>query len=327
LSIIRNIVTAFLCWLLFPVFSFSQRDTSYKDVDEFVRHIPFKIKTVPDLKKLQEEIKNKFKEEDKLARAAYTWITDNIMYDYPGLKKGQGIYLIPDIIAKKRSICEGYSILYKDFCDAFDLNCRIIHGFAAVGAGFDKRDSLLPGANHAWNAVCVNGSWKFIESTWGASGYYETYFFASPEEMIQMHFPLEEKWQLLTKPYSFKQFKDSFNYRTRYEEPYIIKDSIINKTVGDTIRFICHTQKDTLNTISITSDNNKKIYLFAKIIPFAEGYYYDYKITDAGRYFIYVSYFNDKNINNSTTDTAKLETYLLRISTEEINTIKNKKHY
>jgi hypothetical protein len=322
----RHIVTVFLCWLLFPFLSFSQADTGYKAVDDFVRHIPFKIKTVPDLKKLQSEIKNKFKEEDKLARAAYTWITTNIRYDWNVYKTGIGIYLLPDVIAQKKSICEGYSILFKDFCDAFGLNCRIVHGFAAVEAGFDKKDSVFPGANHAWNMVCVNGSWKFIESTWGASGSVETYFFASPEEMIQRHFPEEEGWQLLTKPYSFKQFKDSFNYRNKYYEPYIIKDSIINKQIGDTIRFYYYTQKDTLNTISIVSDNNKKIYVFAKLIPFNEGYYYDYKITDAGRYFVYVSYFNDENIHNTTAKGTSIETYLLRIPAETEIMPKKTKH-
>jgi hypothetical protein len=81
-----------------------------------------------------------------------------------------------------------------------------------------------------------------------------------------------------------------------------------------------------LNTISITSDNNKQIYVFAKIIPFNKGYYYDYQITDTGRYFIYVSYFNDEKINNSTRYGTKLETYLLRISAEEIKTTKRKQH-
>ena len=332
----RNFITAFLCWLSFPLLSFSQQNSTYKDVDDFVLHVPVKVATAYDLKTLQREIKIKFKEQDQLLRAAYIWITNNISYDCVGYKNGKGIYSLPEVIAQKKSICEGYAILVKDFCDAFDLNCKIIHGYVPDN-NFDKLDSGFTIPNHAWNAVEVNGSWKFIEATWGSGGcnssysafiksFYEMYFLMPAEEMIKMHFPQDKDWQLLPKPYSFKTFKDSVNYRAKQDESYVVKDSIINKRVGDTIRFFYFTKKDTLNTISITGDNNKKIYVFAKITPFNKGYYYDYKITDPGRYYIYVSYFNDKKINNSTMEGTNMETYLLRISTDKKIAIKNSKH-
>jgi hypothetical protein len=332
----RNIVTAFVCCLLFPLLTFSQQNALYKEVDDFVLHVPIKVATVYDLKTLQREIKNKFKEEDKLVRAAYTWITNNISYDCAGYTTGRGLFSLPEVIAQKKSICEGYAVLFKDFCDAFDLKCKIIHGYVPDN-NLSKLDTGFSFPNHAWNIVAVNGSWKFIEATWGSGGcnssysafiksFYEMYFFMPPEEMIKMHFPQEKEWQLLARPYSFAAFKDSFNYRAKQDEPYIVKDSIINKKVGDTIRFYYHSKKDTLNTISITSDNNRKIYVFAKTVPFDKGYYYDYTITDAGRYFIYVSYFNDKKIVNSTMEGTNMETYLLRVAAEKIKPAKNSKH-
>lgn len=70
--------------------------------------------------------------------------------------------------------------------------------------------------NHSWNAVHVQGEWRFIDCTWGsgyldADGKYqrqfdEFWFLTDPEMFCYDHFPAHADWQLLDKPIDIDEF-------------------------------------------------------------------------------------------------------------------------
>lgn len=70
---------------------------------------------------------------------------------------------------------------------------------------------------HAWNAVKFDGSWHFLDATWGAGFvnleedrfipcFRPALFGTTPEMFILNHFPDETEWQLLDNPISRKEF-------------------------------------------------------------------------------------------------------------------------
>lgn len=75
----------------------------------------------------------------------------------------------------------------------------------------------MTNTDHAWNVVCIEGHWRFVECTWGA-GFLDKnnsfqkkfepfYFFTEPKHFINAHFPwksdeegFSKLWQLLDNP-------------------------------------------------------------------------------------------------------------------------------
>ena len=94
----------------------------------------------------------------------------------------------------------------------------------------------------AWNAVKIDGQWKLVDTYWMSKGgkkfgidatsdaamerllknrqralppvsrltagkkYDETFFFSDPRIFIRTHYPLDEQWQLMKTPVSWRQF-------------------------------------------------------------------------------------------------------------------------
>ena len=110
--------------------------------------------------------------------------------------------------------------------------------------------------NHSWNAVYIDGEWRFIDCTWG-SGYLaqngkfhrqfdEFWFLTDPEIFIYDHFPIHPIWQLLEEPIDIEEFnhKPSLTEKSRelglrlisHREPIIYLDKEVTVTFGtDTI--------------------------------------------------------------------------------------------
>ena len=145
------------------------------------------------------------------ARVIYRWIAEYISYDEEtGKRIEAGIYTDnPDqnaeaVFARRNAVCEGYSRLFKQMCDDAGLQSVYITGwgkvdYAYLSAAYYKK-------NHAWNAVQINGTWRLVDSTWGA-GYVDSFtrdfwFLTAPEQFVYTHCPDDAKWQLLPTPYS-----------------------------------------------------------------------------------------------------------------------------
>jgi hypothetical protein len=155
--------------------------------------------------------------EDEKARAIFRWIAENIAYDTRSYAAGRIRETdSQDVFHSRTALCGGYAGLFKSLALEAGLEAEIVSGFAK-GIDYRMGKHFRGTANHAWNAVRVDGSWKLIDATWGAghaeeSGRYvreldEHYFLTPPEEMIYTHFPDESRWQLLARPVSLETFE------------------------------------------------------------------------------------------------------------------------
>jgi len=148
------------------------------------------------------------RDEVEKARAIFRWVTDRINYDVDAYFSNRLEKMTADdVLRQRRSICDGYANLFEQLGREAGLEVVTIKGYAkayghTAGTRFDK-------PNHAWNAIRINGQWRLVDSTWGAgyvrNGRYvkvltETYFLASPEQMMFSHFPNDETWQLQSTP-------------------------------------------------------------------------------------------------------------------------------
>lgn len=86
----------------------------------------------------------------------------------------------------------------------------------------DTRFELGHATTHTWNAVHVDGEWRFVDCTWGAGNcdemkkfhfdYHDHFYFMDPDHFILTHFPYERDinmaiaWQLLREPWPLDKF-------------------------------------------------------------------------------------------------------------------------
>ncbi|MBU2489779.1 MAG: hypothetical protein KKA60_10355, partial [Proteobacteria bacterium] len=121
-----------------------------------------------------------------------------------------------DVLASGAGNCQAYSTLFDALCSLAGIRSATISGYAR-GFGYDPaapENPLL--ANHAWNAVFLDGGWRLVDVTWDAgcldsagvfSRRYSTAFlFPEPGKFLYTHLPTEPGWQLLDPPATPEQF-------------------------------------------------------------------------------------------------------------------------
>lgn len=145
----------------------------------------------------------------------YDYVTSSISYDNEAYQNGfRRINKDSrDVLRRKKAVCWGYSELMREICTYAGLRCVTITGYA--------RDLTLPNrsfenANHAWNAVLLDGHWHLLDATWGSgilsgedyfsSVYGVDYFLTPPSLFVKNHYPLLPMWQLLSCPVSLESF-------------------------------------------------------------------------------------------------------------------------
>ena len=152
------------------------------------------------------------KNDREKARAIFRWITENIDYNVEVFfKGGSGATNSEDVLKSRKSVCYGYSDLFLSLAREAGLQAVRISGYGK-GYGYVPGKNFTGPANHAWNAVMINGSWYLMDSTWGAGyvsgdGKYvrrfdDHFFMTPPSQFIFGHFPEDARWQLLDEPVS-----------------------------------------------------------------------------------------------------------------------------
>ncbi|XP_053398594.1 uncharacterized protein LOC123558094 isoform X2 [Mercenaria mercenaria] len=141
--------------------------------------------------------------------------------------------------------------LISSLCQMAGIPCVIISGMnksAAYKVG-SRCDRMVMGAR--WNAVFVNGDWRFLDAFWASScvvgkrsGEWtlvdsdgnvtqeaeqqsegtlqhrinEFYFFPDPDKFVFTHYPDEIHWQLLESPITLKEFEEHVYIKERFYE-------------------------------------------------------------------------------------------------------------
>jgi archaellin len=176
--------------------------------------IPKRIQT--NLQSLKDIMQNKVKNLAEIQKAyvLFLWICENIDYDAQGYFNGSDVDCTPDGVFKNgKTVCSGYSRLYKDISLPLGLNVECVSCYAK-GVDYEP-GKKMNGTNHEYNVINLNQKWYPIDSTWGAGhiegkeyqkAFNEFYFLADPELLIKSHFPQDEKWQLTKKKYTMEEF-------------------------------------------------------------------------------------------------------------------------
>jgi hypothetical protein len=173
-----------------------------------------------------------FSQDSEKARAAFIWVATNISYDIENMFALNFHEKKEDKIAKplktRKGICENYAALFNDICSKAGIKSFVVEGYT-------KQNGFTDYIPHAWCAALIDTTWYLYDPTWG-SGYIankqfvkkinNSYFQASPRNLIKSHMPFDYLWQFLYYPVSNQEFYEG-NTRENTSKPlFNYKDSI-----------------------------------------------------------------------------------------------------
>ena len=174
------------------------------------------------------------KEEQKVY-LSYYWIKNNIVYDTQGRDSGTAVYDPPGVFNKRKTVCSGYSRLFKELLIAMNYTESKIKNIEGYSKGESYSPFNPPESNHEWNAVEINGKWCLIDTTWDAQKTSEYYLCTPPKCFVRDHLPLSDNsLQFLENPISLETFHQSVLTKEGFckYNVEIIEDKAVNNFCG-----------------------------------------------------------------------------------------------
>lgn len=92
--------------------------------------------------------------DEEKAKAAYTWILNNITYDYDCNPVYQ-YYNLDKTLRAKKGICYDIANLFTAICRSQNIPCYSVDGY--------RKDDYQ--YKHTWNRVCIDGVWYNVDIT------------------------------------------------------------------------------------------------------------------------------------------------------------------
>ncbi|XP_045199708.2 kyphoscoliosis peptidase-like [Mercenaria mercenaria] len=187
--------------------------TMFKHVDENARNVPESVRLSVD--KLAAHLCSVAKSDLEKVRAYYYWVCNNISYVYDK-DKTLSDRLRFDAVSTLRQGQGSFVNLMVALCKEASIPVVTVSGCSKGLRHQPDKEFTVAETNHSWNAVHINGEWRFLDCTWG-SGYLdhtgkfrrqfdEFWFLTDPEVFAYDHFPMHQKWQLLDDPISIDEF-------------------------------------------------------------------------------------------------------------------------
>jgi hypothetical protein len=156
-------------------------------------------------------------------------LAENINYDDHGYNSKQlGDNSAEGVLKTKLAVCAGFANLYQALGEKIGLNIITVNGLAkGYDYDGDSYDNVEDAANHAWNAINIEGVWTIFDATWG-QGYGTTnskgklesikvfkncWFNVDPKISIFSHLPKENDKQFLIPTISFETFLEIPNIK------------------------------------------------------------------------------------------------------------------
>jgi hypothetical protein len=106
--------------------------------------------------------------------AIYDWVAQNIWYDLDVYNRR-----VPNcdrtasnVLAVRRTVCEGYANLMIAFCRAIGIPAKRVSGYARGNEEWPYDIDNIA-TNHAWCEVYVNGYWMIADPTWDSGNVWE----------------------------------------------------------------------------------------------------------------------------------------------------------
>ncbi|KAJ2394347.1 hypothetical protein GGI05_002076 [Coemansia sp. RSA 2603] len=133
-------------------------------------------------------------------RAAFFWIASNIQYDASVAESNEEFEQneAPNsVLQRRRSRGPGYAYLFDAMMHALGIECTTVRGYLRQPLD-NYHGAVLPADNHVWNAVCLDGEFRMVDTASAAKSHplnaeckVDPWFFlASPKDLIFTHFPL-----------------------------------------------------------------------------------------------------------------------------------------
>jgi transglutaminase-like putative cysteine protease len=190
--------------------SMAQQSNEFATVDAYALSIPKSEAASVD--RLAAALARGATTDREKARVIYRWITKNITYDTHAFFTGNlGDMSANNVLKTMKGVCDGYAQLFAALAQSMGLEAERIAG-NSKGYGYVVGSRIEGPANHAWNAVKINGTWQLVDCTWGAGSidakkkyverFSDYYFLTPPDQFIYDHFPDDPRKQFLSPPVS-----------------------------------------------------------------------------------------------------------------------------
>ncbi|CAL5871301.1 uncharacterized protein PFLUO_LOCUS5551 [Penicillium psychrofluorescens] len=153
-----------------------------------------------------------YKSDVQRLRAIFTWVSEKIAWEEP--VDGLDVDL-KRLLQAKRGTPQEIALLVNEMCAAVGLHSETIHGFLKTPGDTLDLDSLSR-PNHWWNAILVDGEWRFMDCALAnptnpvrnkfitnSSAVAESwYFLARPLDICYTHVPMYPEAQHICPPIS-----------------------------------------------------------------------------------------------------------------------------
>ncbi|KAF7596586.1 cytokinesis protein 3 [Aspergillus hancockii] len=153
-----------------------------------------------------------YKSDVQRLRAIFTWVSEKIAWDEDVEEIGIDL---KRVLQTKRGSPQEVAFLVREMCAAVGLHAEAIKGYLKSPGELFELDSLSR-PNHWWNAVLVDGEWRFMDCSLASptnprrnqfvtnniSTAESWYFLARPLEICYTHIPLIHEEQHICPPIS-----------------------------------------------------------------------------------------------------------------------------
>lgn len=196
------------------------RPLDYSLIDRHALAAPPEVES--DVAKLAAYLVRPARSDQEKVRALFRWTADRIAYDSATIRAGgHPGEKVEDTLRRRLAVCAGYARLMEVLGEKAGLDIKYVRGKTR---GYNPLETDPRG--HAWNSVLLPEGWCLMDATWAAGSvddagvfkkrFDEGYFLARPSEMINSHFPDDERWQMLDTPLSHAQFLDRPRYTPHF---------------------------------------------------------------------------------------------------------------
>lgn len=150
-------------------------------------------------------------------RAIFTWVSEKIAWEHPSGpldgELGQGGPNQRNVIQQRRGGPAEVAEVVMGMCNAVGIHCEIVRGYLKI-PGEALNVELCPRPNHWWNAVTVDGEWRFMDCSLASPTnprrvMYSSapttqaeffYFLTKPSHLCWTHVPLMAEQQHMVPP-------------------------------------------------------------------------------------------------------------------------------
>ena len=138
------------------------------------------METIPDnVRKLSDSIVGSETDDYQKLFLIHKWVAENLYYDLDQYYGTASTALeVQDVLAERRSVCQGYADLMQVLIQAQDIPCMLVCtdalGLSTTNNSFVTNDARAKStvSNHAHNEAYVDGRWIIMDTTWDSKNEY-----------------------------------------------------------------------------------------------------------------------------------------------------------